>query len=333
MMSDYLLLLVVLECALLCSYQLEFPLPNVPLARPATLQVDAEGRAFVAAGNQLLRLSSDLLPEQSITLSSDAVNISLSSGGEWLVVCTTDLSCAVHNASNLSAVLVVTDSALVGADRGVALFTTGNSFYVGSFDTTNVVPAVLPVMRLSQTYGIDGSSISRRAIDYNDNEDNVMGNFLTVDTFRRDYFSGFVRGDYAYYVVSDHGLESSVRIMRVCHCSVGSMCPPIRVLSEEVIACGSTVASIRDGLCGVSVVEDFAGTSGTSILISRCRDDSPSSNVVCMISLSEVDRIMDMRVGVCSNNTNGDERTLIPWINRQNTPTDCSAITVCLSVS
>ena len=187
----------------------EFSLPNVPLARPPTLQVDAEGRAFVAAGNQLLRLSSDLLPEQSITLSSDAVNISLSSGGEWLVVCTTDLSCAVHNASNLSAVLVVTDSALVGADRGVALFTTGNSFYVGSFDTTNVVPPVLPVMRLSQTYGIDGSNISRRAIDYNDddNVDNVMGNILNVDDFRRDYFSGFVRGDYAYYVVSDHGLS------------------------------------------------------------------------------------------------------------------------------
>ena len=62
------------------------------------------------------------------------------------------------------------------------------------------------------------------------------------------------------------------------------------------------------------MVEDFAGTSGTSILISRCREDSSSSNVVCMISLSEVDRIMDMRVGVCRNNTNGNERTEIPWI-------------------
>ena len=96
------LICVLCELALIvCSIQLELSLPGVPLARPPALQVDAEGTAFVAAGNQLLRLSSDLLPEQSTTLSSDAVNISLSSGGEWLVVCTTDLSCAVHNASNL----------------------------------------------------------------------------------------------------------------------------------------------------------------------------------------------------------------------------------------
>ena len=320
-----LLYLVVLECVFLCSTQLGFPLPNVPLARPPTLQVDAEGRAFVAAGNQLLRLSSDLLPEQSITLSSIAVNISLSSGGEWLVVCTTDLSCAVHNASNLSAVLVVTDSALVGADRGAALFTTGNSFYVGSFDAT-----IAPMMRLSQTYDINESSISQRAIDYNDDVDNVMGNFLTENTFRRDYFSGFVRGDYAYYIVSDHGtfIYRSVRIIRVCHCSGGSTCPPIRVLSEEIITCGSSVSSTRDGLCGVSVVEDFAGTLGTSILISRCREESSFSNAVCMVSLSEVDRIMDMRVGVCWNN--GDEWTEIPWISSRQVTTDCSAITVCL---
>ena len=63
-MISVLLYLIVVQCALfLCSSQLQFPLPNVPLARPPTLQVDAEGRAFVAAGNQLMRLSSDLLPQ------------------------------------------------------------------------------------------------------------------------------------------------------------------------------------------------------------------------------------------------------------------------------
>ncbi len=313
-------LLCFLSALVVCSSQ--FSLPNVPLARPPALQVDAKGRAFVAAGDQLLRLSStDLLPEQNITLSSDAVNISLSSGGEWLVVCTTDLSCSVHNTSNLSALSVVTRSVLVGADRGIALFTTRNSFYVGSFDVPGVV-ATSPMMKLSQTYGIERLSISQRATIYD------MNNLLTVLNFKRDYFSGFVKGNYVYFMVSDHDPadERAVRIVRACHCSGGSTCPSLRILSEEVIRCGQRVAGDGDGLCGVSVVEDFAGTSGTSIVISRCRPRFSSSNVVCLVSLSEVTRIMDMRADECRNNER--RRTEISWIKRIRITTECSKIKV-----
>ncbi len=69
------------------AQQVNYPLPSAALSnRPPRVQVDGEGRAFVSAGNQLMRLSRDLVPELSLNLSSDAVNISLSSGGDLLVV-------------------------------------------------------------------------------------------------------------------------------------------------------------------------------------------------------------------------------------------------------
>ena len=69
----------------------------------------------------MLRLNSDLGIEQSVTLSSDAVNISLSSGGEWLVVCSADLSCAVHSANDLSTVSSTSGSALAAANRSSSI--------------------------------------------------------------------------------------------------------------------------------------------------------------------------------------------------------------------
>ena len=97
-------LLVLICCHELRSQEQGFSLPNQPLPRPPNLQVDGQGRAFVTAGNQLMRLDSSLVPEQTINLSSVAVNMSLSSGGDWLVVCTTNLSCAVHDANDLTVV-------------------------------------------------------------------------------------------------------------------------------------------------------------------------------------------------------------------------------------
>ena len=78
-------LIVVLLCCYEASAQIQsFSLPDQPLPRPPKyLQVDGRGKVFVTAGSQLLRLDSSLVPEQTVNLSSVAVNISLSSGGEW----------------------------------------------------------------------------------------------------------------------------------------------------------------------------------------------------------------------------------------------------------
>ena len=149
-------LLVLICCYELRAQEQSFSLPNQPLPRPPNLQVDGQGRAFVTAGNQLMRLDSSLVPEQTVNLSSVAVNMSLSSGGDWLVVCTTNLSCAVHDANDLTVVRRTLESVLVATDRA-AVFTAGDTFYVGSeyIEDSELEDGT---MRLLQGYGLEGTS-------------------------------------------------------------------------------------------------------------------------------------------------------------------------------
>ena len=294
-------LLVSFYALSLCNALSNFTVPGES-SRPPALQVDGEGRAFVAAGNQLLRLNSDLGIEQSVTLSSDAVNISLSSGGEWLVVCSADLSCAVHSANDLSTVSLTSASALAAANR-VALFTAGDSFYVGSHDPTDMgASAPGGILRLQQVYGLNGSSEFTRSTNY----------VVSTNNFRRDFFSGFMSGDNSYYIVSDHSPSSrrDVRIMRVCHvtsCPSGESTCGVTAVYEEIIPCGGQVIGGGDGVCGVSLVEDFAETSGPSLVMARCRQGSTrpnyESNRICVVPISEVDSRMDEKYDECSIGT------------------------------
>ncbi len=62
----------------------------------STLQVDFQGRTYVIAGSQLLRLNRDLLLEQNVSLSDRAATFSLSPDEQRLFVCVngmTDRSC------------------------------------------------------------------------------------------------------------------------------------------------------------------------------------------------------------------------------------------------
>ena len=301
-----------------------FSLPD-PLPRPPNLQVDQEGRAFVAAGSQLLRLSSSLVPEQTVNLSSVAVNISLSSGGEWLVVCTTDLSCAVHNASDLTAVSSTSEAALVNSNR-VAVFTAGNSFYVGSAEVRAGDDGEdLGDIRLRQAYGLDGSGVFERSTDYT----------VTRDLFQRDFFAGFISGSNVYYIVTDHNPPNvrAIRIMRACHvtgCPGGSpSCGFTALYEENIIGCGGPLSNDDDDtVCGVSVVEDFAGVSGTSVLVSRCRVNSLDNNLVCLVHLSDIDNRMDSRYDQCSA---GNGESQLAW--RSNTEgIQCNEIMVSIII-
>ena len=64
-----------------CNAQQVFSLPGDPPSMPLVLRMDEQGRAFLAAGRQLLRLDSELNLEQSITLPASAISISLGAGG------------------------------------------------------------------------------------------------------------------------------------------------------------------------------------------------------------------------------------------------------------
>ncbi len=58
-------------------------------------------------------------------------------------------------------------------------------------------------------------------------------------------------------------------------------------------------ADVNNRICGLSVMENFAGSPGTSIIVSRCREDSTRSNLVCAMNLADVDRNMDLRYSEC----------------------------------
>jgi hypothetical protein len=280
-----------------------------PLSRPPALQVDGEGRAFVAAGRQLLRLNRELVPEQNVTLSSHILDISLSSGGGSLFVCFESRSCAVYNTGDLSAgPILERDSVLTDVVNRVALFTAGDSFYVGMFDPTDAgVPGIIDgfsTIRLSQVGGFGrASNRFTRSRDY----------AVIERDYNRNFYAGFRSGNNAYYLTIDARSreEPALKVTRLCHatgCPGGTDTCAVTALYEERIVCGGSIHATRDGICGLSVVEDFAGITGTSILVSRCRQDSRVSNVICLLPVADIDRVMDDRYSSCSmgmmNNAN-----------------------------
>ena len=229
-----------------------------------------------------------------------------------MVVCSTDLSCAVYNASDLTSEPRRIESALVNTNR-VAVFTAGDTFYVGSRDDVfNVVEDSEGPIRLLQSNGLGSSSNFQRSRDYD----------VELNAFRRDFLAGFLSGSNAYFIVADHNPndERSIRIMRVCHetgCPGGSSMCEFTALYEEDIRCGPRLSGSGDTVCGMSVVEDFGGVSGTSLLISRCREKSPTSNLVCLYSLSDLDGVMDDRFDRCvmddANDQSDNEELQVAW--------------------
>ena len=309
--------LTVLNCLVyICTGQLsQFDLPGQPSINYTGLQVDSEGWTFVAAGNQLLRLSSELVVEQNVSLAYRAVNISISPEGERLMVCKADLSCVVYNTSDLTVEPIGAGIALLSTDS-VAIISIEGSFYVGSYVLGMGSSILRGTIRLSQYIYGDGSNSVIRQTDY------VVG----TSSFTRNFLSGFESSGFVYFIVYDPNEEQAFRVMRVCHatgCPGNNTSCGFTALYEEDIKCGGTTGRFGDGACGVSVVEDFGGTSGTSMILSRCRQDSTFSNVVCSFNLSSVNTNMDMRLDGCKNETISDIE--VAWVRM---PFLCSSLVV-----
>ena len=89
----------------------------------ANMTVDSGGRVFLAAGNQLLRLDSTLALQENVTLGSSVLRVALSSDERRVVVCLSDLSCAVYNASDFGAGEQLSRPTASASSSEVALFT------------------------------------------------------------------------------------------------------------------------------------------------------------------------------------------------------------------
>ena len=280
-------ILILLFIAAIANCQ-PFDFPSSPSRSPG-LQVDEDGKIYTAAGSQLYRLNSNLKQEESWPLRTDAVNISLSSDGRWLVVCLTDLSCEVYNANNFSAGHVFTRENTVRSATNLALFAAEDSFYVGSI-TLNINGA-RNEMTLSQ-YRFTASQ-----------NDMVASATYEIDRsgFERNLYGGFVRGSFAYYIASDNNPTTdgvrNFKVMRVCHNrNFGAL------YELSLVLCGGAPSTdVR--ISGVSVVdEDFGGLIGPVVILSRNRPNS-GQNYVCLYSLVDIDREMQAKYDSCSTAT------------------------------
>ena len=260
-------------------------------ASPSDMKVDSGGRVFLAAGNQLLRLDGSLALQENVTLGSSVLRVALSSDERRVVVCLSDLSCAVYNASDFGAgeQLRRTEAGSASSDE-VALFTAReNSFYVGS-----IVGGIFGSMNLRQ-YGF-GDTDFVRSTDYRVLQSSLM----------RTFFGGFVNGTNAYYFVADSSpsVVRGLRVLRVCHISTCSSPCTFNALYELRIDCGRGSFPSTSVICGLSVLDSFAGSSDTTVVLARCNAAGVSArNRVCSFQLADIDREMDRKYTECAGGT------------------------------
>ena len=265
-------------------------------ASPSDMKVDGGGRVFLAAGNQLLRLDSTLALQENVTLGSSVLKVALSSDERRVVVCLSDMSCAVYNASDFGAGEQLRRTGASVSSDVVALFTgRDNSFYVGS-----IISGASASMNLRQ-YGF-GDRDFVRSTNYR----------VQRGSFMRTFFGGFVNGTNAYYFMADGSPREvrGLRVLRACDISTCSSPCVFNALYEVGIDCGTFPQN--SVICGLSVLDSFAGSSDTTVVLARCNAASMSArNRICSIRLADIDSEMDRKFTQCTRDRTGEIR--VAW--------------------
>ena len=258
------------------------------------MKVDGDGRVFLSAGNQLFRLDSTLALQENVTLGSSVLRVALSSDERRVVVCLSDLSCAVYNASDFGAGEQLKRTGASASSDVVALFTAEtNSFYVGS-----VAGGAIASMNLRQ-YGF-GDRDFVRSRNYQ----------IQRSGFIRRFFGGFVNGTNVYYFMADGSPREvrGLRVLRACHFSTCSSPCNFNGLYELRIDCGGGSLPQNSVICGLSVLYSFAGSSDTTVVLARCNAGTSARNRVCSFRLADIDDKMDRKYTECAGG-NGDLET------------------------
>ena len=261
-------------------------------ASPSDMKVDGGGRVFlhVAAGNQLLRLDSNLTLQENVTLGSSVLKVALSSDERSVVVCLSDLSCAVYNASDFGAGEQLRRTEVSASSDGVALFTAEeNSYYVGSY-----VGGASASMNLRQ-YGF-GDRDFVRSTNYR---------VLRGPSFVKTFFGGFVNSTNAYYFMADGNPREvrGLRVLRTCDISTCSSPCTFNALYELRIDCGGGTLPQNAVICGLSVLDGFAGSSDITVVLARCSTGTSARNRVCSFRLADIDDKMDRMYTECAGGT------------------------------
>ena len=231
---------------------------------------------------------------ENVTTDADVVNIVVSSSNRGrLVACLQDRSCAVYNANNLESgpqYRRPEASARTPPNSiSVALFTEpSGSFYTGSYGKIHLEGTRRTRLYLNQ-YGLGDVNFTRSS---------GFTRYEAVRSINRAFSTGFVKGSNAYYFVVDH---PGVRVVRVCHmdqCEEGVRECEIAALYEAELLCGNDEVIVE--LCGVSLLESFADSDETKVIVTLCDSVRANANRICSYPLTTIDSKLNMQYEQCS---------------------------------
>ena len=276
------------------------------------IAVRSSGQVYVSGtvsgSGVVYRLNSSLVQQESVPLPSgvSVIRLGLSPDETRLVVCLSNGNCIAYDANNLAKGPLGVFQSVLSNSNNVALVSApvsggGNSFYVGSSNGS---------VNLIGQYGLDGTA---------GNVSRSSGNLFSVTasgSFTRNWFGGFVAGNYTYFVVLDVMTSPisrpAMRVLRVCDNSYDTS---VAAMYEAEINCFSAGAvSINSALIGASLVQSFPN-GGATLVIGL----ATATSRVCTVGLSSIDS---------SLNSASCPATSLPWRSSsspaQSCPTPCN---------
>ena len=297
--------LVAVVCLLLCSLQRSLcqqQLPSFSLsAPPSSVAVNSlNGEVFVAMGTQLVRLSRDLELLGTVVLEGELLRIALSPDGGRLVGCLGEdtRTCFVYDTSNVtSGPSATVEDAHYNPENGLAIIATNETFYLGSEGGFGRV-------------GNDNMFLAQ--YNYTSEVVRTTGTLrfrIENSNFIRQFYGGVSWNNYVYYIVADRGSDDDIRVLRVCDCARHPCTSEFEALYELSVECRS---SATDGIrvCGVDLVERFAGQTGPLVVVTRC-DEGRRRNRVCAFKLDDIDGDIDAFFTGCVTGVHSESD--LPW--------------------
>ena len=243
-----------------------------------------------------------LEPRENVTVSGgedlEFVRLALSPDGSTLVGCLggDSRTCLVYDSEDLSSGPSATvDNAHYNSESGLAIIAMNDSFYLGSEGA------------------FEGGNDNIFLAQYNYTSDTVRTSGerrYRVETadFVRHFYGGIARNDYVYYFVADQD-PNAIRVLRVCDCARATCTSEFAALYEQELSCGgSTSPTTR--VCGVHLLESFAGLAGPLVVVTQC-DDGNTRNRACAFLLSDIDGDMDAYFNECKAGTRSGFQ--LPW--------------------
>ena len=297
---------VAVVCVLLCSLQRSLcqqQLPSLSLSAPpsSVAENSLNGEVFVAAGTQLVRLSRDLELLETAVVEGELVRIALSPDGGRLVGCLggDTRTCLVYDASNLtSGPSATVEDAHYNPENGLAIIATTDTFYLGSEGELGLGNNHMFLAQYNYTSEVVRTTGTVRYRVLNSN-------------FIRQFYGGVSWNNYVYYFVADRGSDDYIRVLRVCDCARHPCTSEFEALYELTLECRSS-ATDSTRVCGVDLVENFAGLTGPLVVVTRCEEDGGQPrNRACAFRIADIDGDMDAYLTGCRNGAHSESD--LPW--------------------